>query len=303
MRKIIYDPYTPKDLTYAKKVQCAYPGCPCDAINSHLLQKNRWLKNIAEDGKVLQIDDEHLQSLLDGDEEGNTYNIMSINRALSLPIYCAQHDQKLFRDFEVRDLDLTNELQLLKLSYRAFCSVLAQEVRRSIFYDIDSQVNPICAGWAFDMRKDYSDFVISVFEKYRSDMYAHIKSKNVSDYAFTVLKIPRLPICLSDVIVDENALIEAHLKEIQEPFTYPIFMHALAYDNETVLIAGYDKRQYNDRVRKLLDRWKNAADAENMVMEWMILANNWCVAPSAFGNNPEEVSDKIMMAKIQNIYG
>lgn len=303
MQKIIYDPYTPKEMAYAKKVQCAYPGCPCDAINSHLLQKNRWLKNIAEDGKVLQLDDEHLQSLLDGDENGNVYSIMSINRALSLPIYCAQHDQRLFRDFEVRDLDLNNEEHLLKMSYRAFCSVLAQEVRRNIFYEIDSQVNPICTGWAFDMRKGYSDFVVSVFEKYRSDMYAHIKSKNVSNYAFTVLKIPRMPICLSDVIVDEDAIIEAHLKNMQDPCIYPIFMHALPYDSETVLIIEYDKRQCNDRVRMLLNKWKDIADAENLLMEWMILANNWCVAPSAFGNNPEEVSEKITMAKIQNIYG
>ena len=302
MQKIIYDPYTPKELTYAKKVQCAYPGCPCDAINSHLLQKNRWLKNIAEAGKVLQLNDEHLQSLLDGTEDGNVYSIMSINRALSLPIYCAQHDQELFRDFEVRDLDLSNELHLLKLSYRAFCSELAQEVRRNIFYEIDSKVNPICTGWAFDIRNGYSDFVIKIFEKYRSDMYAHIKSKNASDYAFTVLKIPRIPICLSDVIVDEKGISEAHQK-MQDPCIFPVFLHALPYDNETVLIIGYDKRQRNDRVRMLLDRWNDTVDAQNMVMEWMILANNWCVAPSAFGNTPEEVSEKIMMAKIQNIYG
>lgn len=144
MQKLVFDPYTPPKLAYTQKVKCAYPNCQCDAINSHLLQKNRWLKQIAEDGRVLQMGDEQEQSLLDGDENGNVYAELSINKAMSLPIFCAQHDQKVFKDCEVKELDLSNKLHLLKLSYRAFCAAMAQEKRRNI---TNKNSNKVILDW------------------------------------------------------------------------------------------------------------------------------------------------------------
>ncbi len=299
MQKIVYDPYTPKELAYARKVKCAYPGCQCDAINSHLLQKNRWLKNIAEDGKVLQMSDDQMQLMLDGDENGNVYSIMTINKALSLPIYCPQHDQKLFKEFEVRELDLNNEMHFLKLSYRAFCAALAQETRRNIFYEINPTINPDFQGRAFDEQKAYSNYVIAEFEKYRNDLYAHMKSKDVSDFEFQIIKIPRVPICLSDVLVFEDDLLNAYQRKSSQLPIYPIFIHALPYDGESVLILGYDKRYCNERILSDIEKWISCEDKRRVIVELMVRANNWCVTPSFWGEKTEEMCEKILTMKTE----
>ena len=299
MQKFIFDPYTPQKLAYAQKVTCAYPNCQCDAINSHLLQKNRWLTQIAEDGKVLQMGDEHEQSLLDGDENGNVYTELSINKAMSLPIFCAQHDQKLFKDFEVKELDLNNKLHLLKLSYRAFCAALAQEKRRNIFYHINPTINPFCQGLLFDMQLSYSDFVIELFNRYMSEIYRDVKAKNIADFDFQVIKTERIPLCLSDVIIPEDELLKAFQEHDIQAMLNPIFIHALPYANESVLIIGSDKRQCKESVLAKIEEWTTNMNINKVIIDWLVMANNWCVSPSYFGERKEEMCEEIMMRKME----
>lgn len=252
---------------------------------------------------MLQMGDEQMQSLLDGDENGNVYSIMSINKALLLPIYCPQHDQKLFKEFEVRELDLNIEMHFLKLSYRAFCAALAQETRRNIFYEINPTINPDFQGRAFDEQKAYSNFVIGEYEKYRNDLYAHMKSKDVSDFVFQVTKMPKAPICLSDVLTREDDLINAYQnKDLQSSF-FPIFVHALPCDNESVLIFGYDKRHCNERVVSDIEQWISCEEKGKVIVELMVRTNNWCVAPSFLGERPEEVCEKILTMKTEYAFG
>lgn len=300
--KFVFDPNTPKRITYEQKVQCAYHNCTCDAINSHLLQKNLWLKRIAEGGKVLQMSDSQMQSLLDGDENGNIYSLLSIKNAMSLPIYCQQHDQKLFKAFEEKELDLNNALHLLKLSYRAFCAVVAQEKRRNIFYDVNPQFNPCCSGSVFDEQREYSKYVIDVFEKYLDDLYKNVKAKDTSDYVFKVVHINRLSLCLSDVYVSENVLLDAYERKEDNPRLFPIFMHVLPYDDETVFVFGYDKRQCNDSIMSYVDKWEKSIGTKEVLDEWLVLANNWCVAPSSFGDIAQEICEEILRRKFKLIY-
>lgn len=303
MQKFIFDPYTPQKLAYARKVTCAYPNCQCDAINSHLLQKNRWLTQVAEDGKVLQMGDEQEQSLLDGDENGNVYTELSINKAMSLPIFCAQHDQKLFKDFEVKELDLNNKLHLLKLSYRAFCAALAQEKRRNIFYHINPTINPFCQGWLFDMQLSYSDFVIELFNRYMSEIYRDVKAKNIADFDFQVIKTERIPLCLSDVIIPEDELLKAFQEHDIQAMLSPIFIHALPYANESVLIIGYDKRYCNEHVLLNIETWMACEDKNKVILDLMVKANNWCVSPSFFGERTEEMCETILEMKMKYAFG
>ena len=300
--KFVFDPNTPKRITYEQKVQCAYHNCTCDAINSHLLQKNLWLKRIAEGGKVLQMSDSQMQPLLDGDENGNIYSLLSIKNAMSLPIYCKQHDQKLFKAFEEKELDLNNALHLLKLSYRAFCASIAQEKRRNLFYNINPEINTFCSGPLFDEQRAYSTYVIEIYEKYRDDMFQHVKKKNTSDYIFRVVRMSRKRLCLSDVYVAENILSDAYGRKEDNPKLFPIFMHALPYENESILIYGYDKRQCNSSVISYIEKWSESIP-DDIIIEWLVMADKWCVAPSFFGDNAEDCCEEIFRKKLNLQYG
>lgn len=294
--KFVFDPNTPKRITYEQKVQCAYHNCTCDAINSHLLQKNLWLKRIAEGGKVLQMSDFQMQPLLDGDENGNIYSLLSIKNAMSLPIYCKQHNQKLFKAFEEKELDLNNALHLLKLSYRAFCASIAQEKRRNLFYNINPEINTFCSGPLFEEQRAYSTYVIEIYEKYRDDMYQHVKKTHTSDYIFKVVRMSRKRLCLSDVYIAENILSDAYERKEDNPKLFPIFMHALPYENESVLIYGYDKRQCNSSVISYIEKWSESIP-DDIITEWLVMADKWCVAPSSFGAVAQEICEDLMCKK------
>lgn len=300
--KFVFDPNTPKRITYEQKVQCAYHNCTCDAINSHLLQKNLWLKRIAEGGKVLQMSDSQMQPLLDGDENGNIYSLLSIKNAMSLPIYCKQHDQKLFKAFEEKELDLNNALHLLKLSYRAFCASIAQEKRRNLFYNINPEINTFCSGPLFEEQRAYSTYVIEIYEKYRDDMYQHVKKTHTSDYIFKVVRMSRKRLCLSDVYIAENILSDAYERKEDNPKLFPIFMHALPYENESVLIYGYDKRQCNSSVISYIEKWSESIP-DDIITEWLVMADKWCVAPSSFGDVAQEICEDLMCKKNKLSFG
>lgn len=102
--QFVFDLYTPKKKAYSTAIKCNYPGCNCKAINSHVMQKSRYVKSIAENG--------------------NLFMLLSTKQAMSLPIYCEdrQHDQKLFQAIEQKEMNLDS---FLRLSYRAYCAARA----------------------------------------------------------------------------------------------------------------------------------------------------------------------------------
>jgi hypothetical protein len=79
-------------------------------------------------------------------------------------------------------------------------------------------------------------------------------------------------------------------------------MHALPYENESVLIYGYDKRQFNTSVLFYIDKWTESMP-ESIVVDWLAMSDKWCIAPSFFGNNAGEVCQEIMRRKLKLQYG
>ena len=144
--------------------------------------------------------------------------------------------------------------------------------------------------------------MLSVFETYRNDLYAHMKSKDVTDFVFRVVKIPKAPICLSDVLIREDDLYTAYQNGKQEMFC-PIFVHALPYEAESVLIFGYDKRHCNERVVSDIEQWISCEEKGKVIVDLMVRANNWCVAPSFLGERPEEVCEEILARKMECAFG
>lgn len=284
----VFDPYTLKEKAYAAEVKCNYPGCNCKAINSHILQRSRYVNSIAEDGLVLQITDEHLQLLLDGDENGNLFKLLSTKQAMSLPIFCdeRQHDQKLFKAIEQKEIDLDSCDTYLRLSYRAYCAARAQEQRRSIQYEINPTINTFCKGPLFDIQKNYSHSVIDMMALGIERCYSCMKGKRYDDYSFQRFSIPkRVPVCLSDCIFVEDELKEA--VENNKPLS-PMFVHVLPYNDRTEVLIGYELSYKTDFIESVIKEWKDTDDYIKTLMHLMVYANNWCVSPSFFGDTTKK---------------
>lgn len=299
--QFVFDPYTIKEKAYAVEVKCNYPGCNCKAINSHVLQRSRYVKSIAEDGLVLQISDEHSQPLLDGDENSNLFKLLSTKQAMSLPIFCEdrQHDQKLFKTIEQKEIDLDSYDTYLRLSYRAYCAARAQEQRRAIQYEINPTINTFCKGPLFDIQKNYSHRVIDMMALGIERCYSSMKGKQYDGYSFQRFTIERVPVCLSDCIFVEDELMEAVDSNI--PLS-PMFVHVLPYDDRTEVLIGYELNQKTEFIESVLKEWKTTDDYVKSLMHLMAYANNWCVSPSFFGDTVEKrnaICEHIFAEKIE----
>ena len=299
--QFIFDSHTPKEKAYATENKCNYPGCTCKAINSHVMQRSRYVKSIAEDGLVLQMTDEHLQPLLDGDENGNPFKLLSTKQAMSLPIYCEdrQHDQKPFKAIEQKEMNLDSFDTFLRLSYRAYCAARAQEQRRSIRYEIIPTINTFCQGELFNMQKDYSHMVVEAMAVGIAQCYICMKEKRYEDYTFKRFTTPtRIPVCLSDCIFVEEKLMEA--LGSKTPLS-PLFVHVLPYPDRTEVLVGYEVIHKTDFIDSVFKEWETDNYLRSM-LHMMAYANTWCVSPSFFGDTTEDrtaVCEHIFEDKIE----
>lgn len=298
---IVYNPITAREIAYASEITCNYPGCNCKAINSHVVQRSRYVKSIAEDGLVLQITDEHLQ-LLSDDENGNLFKLLSTKQAMSLPIYCGykNHDQKLFKSIEQKEIDFNSYDTFLRLSYRAYCAARAQEQRRSIQYDINHTFSTFSLGSLIDMQKDYSHCVIDAMASGIDLCYTCMKGKRYDEYTFRRFSISeRMPVCLSDCIFVEEELLEAVVNN--KPLS-PMFVHVLPDNDRTEVLIGYEVSHKTDFVDSVLKEWDTSNDYVKSMFHLLAYANNWCVSPSFFGETDVDrnaLCEQILAEKIE----
>lgn len=93
---------------------CYTPGCENYAQNSHVLQKNGVLNNIAENGFIRQVD-------TDTKEGGVEFKKAGVNSTdiMAFPGFCNNCDTKIFLPIESESLDFSNYNHLLLFTYRA----------------------------------------------------------------------------------------------------------------------------------------------------------------------------------------
>lgn len=118
-----------KDKARKHTYRCLCPGCQKKSINSHLVQQHPYLESIAEEGLLYQI-------------------------TLSMPLFCAHHDNELFKSIESTILDLKSVSTFLLFSFRALASQRYLEEKRNILYQ-----NTGFEGEPFEFQAAYSSHI------------------------------------------------------------------------------------------------------------------------------------------------
>jgi hypothetical protein len=106
---------------FSNKWPCLIEGCKKTAINSHLLQHNSILEMLAENGHLYEIRplDVYRQQINSLSLE---FRLIGISRALSLPLFCNEHDTSTFKIIETEPINFLNYKAQFLLSFRAVCA-------------------------------------------------------------------------------------------------------------------------------------------------------------------------------------
>lgn len=97
-------------------------GCSGDVINSHVVQRRGGgLQNIARAGKVYGF--KHHPMFFIKQNGWHEPALVGIHAEVGVPLFCARHDQELFREAETQPFEPTSR-QLVQLNYRTVASRL-----------------------------------------------------------------------------------------------------------------------------------------------------------------------------------
>ena len=112
-----------------RKYACLFPGCRQVAIGSHSQQKNGSLRAIAENGKIMRLDDSLLRSYNHVEDKLKlSFALRGIGESTIFPGFCTEHE-RLFDIFEQFPLQQGNIKQALALHYRTIAYEYARQRR------------------------------------------------------------------------------------------------------------------------------------------------------------------------------
>ena len=259
--------------------KCCVPGCDCNAINSHLVSK-AVLKEFlcGKDNKLIQcqIDQIHpMSSLSTGELPFEKFVELGINETMSMPIFCKNHDNDLFKKYEGdanSSIPDKIEFQLLQ----ALRAIGAHQFANSkLLYEY--------------MLLKSTDELIQVYEnthkRYKSTfslLYNSIVDAEYEEYTFECIKLSLMKLAICDAIVDNEELANnIYNDEFAEPLKV-LYVMLIPNKEHSYLILGYHKKYVSDRLLTKMKEWvKKLSIAIDYKTIYNILChctNNWCIS-------------------------
>jgi len=218
---------------------CYHPDCSKKSINSHILQKNGILSEIATDRHLWeQVIDQfktpHLQ-----------FKKTGINEIFSFKCFCNEHDTDLFKKIEKQDIDFEDYESCLLFTLRTvYNEIYRKQVNIKMYECLISKEpenfdNPATHEY---MRQE--NLGLGDLAEIEKDIWNDLKNGSES-FVFKSRELPRIDICLSafynyDTSQEMHEYIQIHGKDMDR--VSDIFINWLQYKEATTLLMGYNKK-------------------------------------------------------------
>lgn len=284
-----------------KKWKCIIDECNENAINSHLLQKNGILNNIAENGHLIEIKPTDFFSW-SPDKTPMAMKSLGINNAFSLTLFCNNHDTSIFKEVETHPLDLENYRNQLLLSYRVVCAEIR---KKEINVELNTRIlNSITLRGSI-RREDIEVFLkgtklgIIDLNRYKQ-LFENELKKGGDNFVFKTYKYPLIKIYGSATFSPLDKLITN--PEQVEPLN-SVFIHVIPLNQNLNILVGYHKNYVSEWIRKYVDEWENL-NSEQLELKLTNLfaahIENWGLSPKIKNNISKQTLDKFVNYSFEN---
>lgn len=271
-----------------KQWECLVASCNETAINSHLIQRNGLLSNIAVNGHLIEI------KMVDAykwnsKEPPLRFSLVGINNALSHKVFCNNHDTEIFKPIEDEEKDFETYISFLLFSYRAICA----EIRKKMV-NIENHTrlinSKILDG---QINKEQLQLIINGNELGITDLRAmkemlenEIQNEE-GNYTFYSYKYDRIEVYASAAFSATSIELP---KENGSLDLENIYIHILPLSIETLILIGYHNDYTNDEMIKYCESW-NELDKTQLEVKLTNLfvtnIENWGVSPSLYDDFKE----------------
>ena len=261
---------------------CCCPNCKEKAIKSHLLQQHPILESICDEkNSLLQMVDNRMDPRSGNWDFYNRHNV-GISDAFQYKLFCAEHDNSLYKDLEKRNSIPESKRDCLLLAFRSACAVRHQEEQRFHIYEnmrMDSEID--------DARESISRSFMCRMDAVVDNLWEAIYGKGDNNYCFRMISMPRVDIVASDCMTDEKDL-EAHIMDFgyNAPMNC-LFINLIPNDDKLLLLLGcdtrYDKGEAYQNIIKGFPTGDVSADYHLGTIKGILLkCSNWCCSPKLY---------------------
>lgn len=277
---------------------CQVDGCEEAAINSHLLQRNGILNNIAENNHLIEArpTDFFKWNAIDFPIE---FRQVGINQAISLSVFCDKHDTELFKKIEQGNLDLGDYETQLLLSYRVVCAEIVKKeqnieitkrIQRANTLNFPAEMlNTELKGYQLGLR-DLNEYRKLI----ESELNAPTSKFHFRRYSYSKIAVAASATFSYEVDAGTSRGIE---KSFEGKVWDTGFIHVIPTGTSLEIVVGYHEDHTNDYLVRYIDSWANLDDvALKMQLTDLFAARieGWVMSPSLFKSLSNGAKDKFM---------
>ncbi|HEX2898688.1 MAG TPA: hypothetical protein VHS96_03105, partial [Bacteroidia bacterium] len=226
---------------------------------------------------------------------------LGLKHALSLVLFCAEHDAKLFKKVESPPVNyLDPECQLL-LTFRVVCSEIRKKevVREQCSAIAKSQIIQKYGG--IDNIRALELGTIRGIQnllEYKKLLEAELSS-NKNNFKFHTMQYPPLSVYCSAAFSPYKTILTPFSNEL---IKY-LFIHVIPTNDNLVIILGYHKNFVENTMIDYIDSWKNRSRKELEVLITNLFATkveSWGISPKLFENIKEHTLEKFLEYFLEN---
>lgn len=277
------------DHAYKKSWECVECGCSNPAINSHLLQRHGILDNITENDHAYEVRPGDMMKWDDKIPPLFLFKLVGIQQAISLKVFCSEHDNGLFYDIEHGEVDFDDYRVQLLFSYRSLCAeIRKKEINKEINKRMrsSSALDVEGAEDILDQQDKGYDLSLRDLSTYRDEMKSELVHPT-GLFTFKHYSYPSLGIYASSSFsYDEDGSTALGIQKSQEGEVWDCcFIQILPLENSTEIIVGYSNNHTNNYLAGYTDSWGNLDNNALGVKLTDLFAGHiegWGLAPSLY---------------------
>ena len=232
--------------------ECMYPGCNKRAINTHLLQQHGVLNTVSASHQYVEIKFKYPPYWNQG-KINYEFKKCGITDTLSFPVFCNEHDTKLFSRIEIGNPDFDDYTNQLLLCLRTISSdirkieiVLTQWKR--MVEDVDLLL-PLKESTLNHINTIIQE--CSQLDKFRDEIIEELKYP-LGRYYFRHYSYPKVEVYGSASIGNVH---ETNLNGITKHETTICFVHLIPTQTSLEIVIGYPLANTCSEFKNYIELW------------------------------------------------
>ncbi|UKB82108.1 hypothetical protein LF887_13940 [Chryseobacterium sp. MEBOG06] len=273
-----------------KKWNCLYNGCSENAINSHILQKNGILNQIAPNGFIYEIKPKDVfkwENL--GFNELTYFKHIGTSQAHSFPTFCNYHDTEIFKVIETHPIDFTNYKNNLLFAFRTLASFMRREEiilekHKRLYNSNTIQAIPYNQGSQRITKEfiDLHEMLIHIRNK-EHELFINDIENSEENFTFIEFNYPLKEVYSSTILSSPNL--------------NSIYVNVFPYNSHTKILIFYLTKSEDKWTTEFVDGWKNLNETElefKLTTYLLTKCENWGISETLYESIDSETENKII---------